>query len=186
MVLVIWQKRILMNGPLSANDPYDREVHSKILPCSRLIDVGPGIRPFDGFKAETHLCIEPHWEYAQILKDKNYPVINITARGILRWLHGFETVLFIDVIEHMSKKDGEECIKYAKKIATKQVVVFTPLGFMKQETGEDGLDAWGMHGGHWQEHKSGWSPDEFEGWNILVGKNYHGTHSAFAAIWNVK
>lgn len=173
-----------MKGPLRRNDPYDQGVLDKILPCERLIDVGPGIRPFDGFKAATHLCIEPHWEYADVLSELGYPVIQGDALTILPFLRNFETILFIDVLEHIDKDDGLHCLDFAKILATKQVVVFTPLGFMEQGVGKDGLDAWGYHGGDWQTHKSGWTPDEFQGWDIYVGNNYHGSHSAFAAVLN--
>lgn len=174
-----------MDGPLSSDTPYDRKIQSKIIPCDRLIDIGPGIRPFDGFKAKTHLCIEPHKEYADILSGQGYPVMLATGFKALPLLHNFEVILFIDVIEHMFKEDGLVCLKYAMTIATKQIIVFTPLGFMEQKIGEDGLDAWGLHGGHWQTHKSGWTPDEFQGWGIFVGKGYHGEYDAFTAIWNV-
>lgn len=174
-----------MIGPLSDNTTYDQEIQSRISPCDRLIDVGPGIRPFDGFLAETHLCIEPHGEYVEVLSRMGYPIIQDIAYTALPTLRNFEVILFIDVIEHMTKEDGLTCLTFAKVLATKQVVVFTPLGFMEQGVGEGGLDAWGMYGGHWQTHKSGWTPDEFSGWDIYVGKGYHEPHDAFTAIWNV-
>lgn len=173
-----------MKGPLRRNDPYDQGVLEKILPCERLIDVGPGIRPFDGFEAATHLCIEPHWEYVEVLGKRSYPIIQDVACNVLSLLTNFEIILFLDVIEHMEKKEGVFCIEMAKKFATRQVVVFTPLGFMEQKTGYEGLDSWGYHGGIWQTHKSGWAPDEFQGWDIYVGNNYHEGHSAFAAVLN--
>jgi len=173
-----------VKSPLRRNDPYDQGVLESIIPCDRLIDVGPGIRPFDGFEAKTHLCIEPHWEYVEVLSEQGYPVVQGDALTILPFLRNFETVLFIDIIEHMTKHDGIICLDFAMSLATKQVVVFTPLGFMKQEIGEDGLDAWGMKGGVWQTHRSGWTPDEFQGWDISIGRNYHGSHSAFAAVLN--
>lgn len=173
-----------MDGPLNKNDPYDQGILDSITPCERLIDIGPGIRPFDHFRAPTHLCIEPHWEYVRVLTKQGYPVIQSTALLALPSLRNFEVVLFIDVIEHMAKVDGSLCLRLAMALATKQVVVFTPLGFMKQEVGEDSLDAWGYHGGVWQTHKSGWTPDEFQGWDVSIGRNYHGSHSAFAAVWN--
>ena len=174
-----------MKGPLERNDPFDQKIREKVyLEGNNLVDIGPGIRPFDGFCADTHLCIEPHWEYVKILSDRGYPIIQAEALTVLPLLRNFEVILFIDVIEHMTKHDGLLCLNFAKSIATKQVVVFTPLGFMEQEVGEDGLDAWGMHGGDWQTHKSGWTPDEFQGWDISIGRNYHGSHSAFAAVLN--
>jgi len=173
-----------MKGPLQRNDPYDQGIQESIYKCDRLIDVGPGIRPFDGFSAGTHLCIEPHGEYVDVLIEQGYPVIWSTALNALPFLRNFEVILFIDVIEHMTKYDGIICLDYAKELATRQVVVFTPLGFMEQGVGEDGLDAWGMKGGSWQEHRSGWTPDEFQGWDIYMGNNYHRGHSAFTAILN--
>ncbi len=175
-----------MKGPLRRNDPFDQGILESIASHTSVIDVGPGIRPFDYFNisTESYLCIEPHWEYVKVLVDMGYQVIQAEALTVLPLIHNFEVVLFIDVIEHMTKDDGIRCLESARLLATKQVVVFTPLGFMEQGVGEDGLDAWGMHGGDWQTHKSGWTPDEFNGWDISIGRNYHGSHSAFAAVLN--
>jgi hypothetical protein len=33
---------------------------------------------------------------------------------------------------------------------------------------------WGLGGGSWQEHKSGWLPEDFrEGWQVLASKDFH-------------
>ncbi len=184
MVLSLHAETYDMKGPLRRNDPFDQDILDSIFPCDRLIDVGPGIRPFDNFEARVHLCIEPHGEYVTVLSDRGYPVIQAEALITLPFLRNFETVLFIDVLEHMSKADGILCLSFAKVIATKQIVVFTPLGFMKQEQIADEPDAWGYNGWAWQTHRSGWTPDEFQGWDISVGRNYHGSHSAFAAVLN--
>ena len=38
----------------------------------------------------------------------------------------------------------------------------------------DGKDAWGLDGGMWQEHKSGWSPEDFDdSWDIYASKVFH-------------
>jgi len=59
-----------------------------------------------------------------------------------------------------------------KKIARNQVIVFTPLGLLPQEHDSD-IDAWGLHGGAWQAHKSGWSPDDFDDtWTIYASDNF--------------
>ena len=55
-----------------------------------------------------------------------------------------------------------------------QVVVFTPLGFLPQACDPGEIDGWGLHGGNWQMHRSGWSPDDFDaGWLVLGCREYH-------------
>lgn len=174
-----------MRSPFFGDRHLDEVARKDILKCERLIDVGPGIRPFDRFEAKTHLCIEPHWEYIEVLTQKNYPIIADIAYNALPSLRNFETILFLDVIEHMDKTEGIKCLEYAKATAMFQIVVFTPLGFVKQERIKDEPDDWGYQGWEWQTHLSGWMPGEFEGWEITVDKNYHGDHGAFLAIWNV-
>jgi hypothetical protein len=174
-----------MNGPFYPDKPFDKKIIDSIFPCERLVDVGPGIRPFDSFKASTHLCIEPHWEYVKVLSERGYPVVQATALEVLPGLRNFETILFIDVIEHMTKADGWSCLYHALSCATKQVVVFTPLGFMDQSQIGDEPDPWGYSGWEWQTHQSGWTPEEFRGWDVSISPRYHGDQGAFAAVWNV-
>lgn len=40
---------------------------------------------------------------------------------------------------------------------------------------ENGVDAWGLGGSDWQEHKSGWRPEDFNDnrWQFLVSEKYH-------------
>ena len=63
------------------------------------------------------------------------------------------------------------------RIARVQVVIFTPLGMYPQEYDEGDADAWGMDGGHWQTHRSGWFPAELarvgEGWEAVVVPEFH-------------
>ena len=39
-----------------------------------------------------------------------------------------------------------------KRIARRQIAIFTPLGFMPQEPEVESSDPWGMHGVEWQRH----------------------------------
>ena len=176
-------KRPFQNAPMHGR-PLAAYIVNTILPGDRLIDVGPGIKPYGHSTYRTHLCIEPHWEYAEVLSEGGYPVMQTEAVIGLPLLRNFEVILFIDVIEHMTKKDGIKCLKMAEEIATKQVVVFTPLGFMKQEPEGDEPDPWGYDGWEWQRHRSGWTPEDFQGWEISVDKRFHEDHGAFAAVLN--
>ncbi len=47
-------------------------------------------------------------------------------------------------------------IARARYIATQQVVLYTPYGFVEQTH-----DEWGLGGEEWQTHRSGWLPKDF-------------------------
>ncbi|MEA1894780.1 MAG: class I SAM-dependent methyltransferase [Euryarchaeota archaeon] len=65
----------------------------------------------------------------------------------------FETVLCTEVIEHLDKDDAMKLIKEMEKIAQKQVIITTPVGFW-QDAGKDGNP--------YQVHRSGFYPIEFK------------------------
>ncbi len=82
-------------------------------------------------------------------------------------------IYLLDAIEHMTRPAGELVLKLAKALGPKQIVVFTPKGFLPQEG-----DAWGLGGEEWQRHRSGWKPEDFPGWYI---EEYMGMQ--FFAVW---
>jgi len=150
------------------------DVSSKILgklkPTQRILDIGCGIRPCPVFPCETHICIDPHDEYIDWLKtwtpgDREVQIIQGTADLMAGVDPSGTTLLMLDVIEHMEKEKGFEILSMAEKF--EQAAIFTPLGFMKQEH-PNGIDNWGMHGGYWQTHRSGWEPKDFENWNVHI------------------
>ncbi len=99
----------------------------------------------------------------------------------------------IDVVEHLEKEEGLRLLCLTERIARRQIVLFTPLGFMPQEH-LDGKDAWGLEGGRWQEHKSGWLPEDFgESWDIYASEEYHlhdnmgmPLEKPFGVFWAIK
>ena len=94
-----------------------------------------------------------------------------------------DTVMALDVIEHMEKEEGLRLLHEAKRIARHQVVVFTPLGFFPQSHAPDELDRWHMHGGRWQSHRSGWEPEEFgREWQIVACRDLHLTDQDGGAL----
>lgn len=159
------------------------EVARHIRRAQRICDIGPGIRPQPFYRADFHLCIEPHEEYANWLKDKGYPVLLGTAQEWLQGIDPVEVIYMLDVIEHMDKDDGRLVLDLARKKA-KQVVVFTPLGFYEQSYKEGEKDAWGMNGTHWQTHRSGWMPEDFPDARIYADPKFHGNYGAFFAIFD--
>ena len=170
-----------------------------IKPAFSVLDVGCGIRPQQFIAPEFLICIEPHLEYVEILKknlqDTNVLIIPLDAKQALRALpnRSVDSIFLIDVIEHMTKEVGMDVICECERVARQQVVLFTPLGFMPQEIHGGDLDGWNLHGGELQDHKSGWYPEDFPGWNVVACKHLH-THdfkgqpinSSYGAFYAIK
>lgn len=148
-------------------------------PCQVLADIGCGIRPQNFLTAEKIIRVEPHPEYADWLDAYGFKPVRKTALQFLQNTDPIDCVVMFDVIEHMTKDEGEKCLALAKEKA-KQVFVFTPNGFHENEGNEreDGLDAWGMNGVEMQRHKSGWTPKDFEGWKVITENT-----ESLLAIW---
>lgn len=151
-----------------------------------LLDIGAGVRPQRFVKCDRHVCLEPHAEYCDVLRDNGFEVIQAEAPAGLAVLDPVDSVTCIDVIEHLSRDDGLLLIEEMKRLARGQVLVFTPLGFMPQEGG-GARDPWGYQGQHWQEHRSGWTPQDFPGWRTFVDPHFHQRDreyfGAFFALW---
>jgi hypothetical protein len=159
------------------------ELHSKaasfIRPVSTVLDIGCGIRPQQYIVPELLICIEPHLEYVEILKkslkDANAVIIPLDAAKALAGMpdRSIDSIFLIDVIEHMEKDVGAQILLECQRVARQQIIIFTPLGFMPQEVHAGAVDGWNLHGGEWQEHKSGWYPEEFAGWDVIACKHLH-------------
>ena len=67
--------------------------------------------------------------------------------------NSYDCAVALDLIEHLSKKDGYKLIKKMLSISWKKVIIFTPNGFLPQ--GE-------IAGNPFQKHLSGWSVKEFK------------------------
>ena len=173
-----------MQGPLTNGKKIEEQFLNALLPpYTTLMDIGPGIRPFDLVKYSTHLCVEPCLEYVEVLKNSRYLVFQGLGIEALKVLKGFNTIMLLDVLEHMSKREGKEVLRLAIETTESQIIVFTPLGFIEQSYKSGEKDEWGMNGGFWQTHRSGWKPDEFPGWKIFIDENYEKTHGAFIGVY---
>ena len=59
----------------------------------------------------------------------------------------------LEVLEHLTKKEGYELIKKMESIAKRKIIISTPNGFLPQEEHDSNK---------LQIHKSGWTVDEFK------------------------
>ncbi len=151
-----------------------------------VVDIGAGIRPMQWYAPKRHLCVEPFGPYADVLVENGVEVVRQTAAAGLRDLKesgGCDAVYMLDVIEHMAKPTALDAIGLAVEVARKQVVIFTPYGFMRQTE-----DAWGMGGETWQTHRSGWLPSDFSwrfghrGWDTQMITIEDGPPCFFAVL----
>jgi hypothetical protein len=169
------------------------------------LDIGCGIMPQNFIVPLLHICCEPYDEYLDYLsrkiklpenKGRDYLVLKMGWQDVVKYfpLKSVDTIFLVDVIEHLDKDEGKKLLLATQEIARHQVVVFTPLGFMPQEH-HDGIDAWGLSGAAWQEHKSGWLPEDFEGdgWKFFASKEFHTTDNLgsplkkiYGAFWAIK
>lgn len=167
-----------------------------------LLDIGCGIRPQRYIKPFVHICCEPFQQYVEHLRqevksryDCNYVILKASWAEAVELLpqRSVDSVFLIDVIEHVEKEVALKLLRATEVVARRQIVIFTPLGFMPQHH-RDGKDAWGFDGGAWQEHRSGWVPEEFDNsWEIHASKAFHTVdnmgkklEAAYGAFWALK
>lgn len=162
-------------------DDLEKFVREVVEPVNVVLDIGPGIYPINYFVPRLHILVEPHEEYVNILQVRlqdrtNFLILKGFALEVLRLLpdDSVDSVFLIDVIEHLEKPDGLQILAELDRVTRRQIVMFTPLGFMPQHVEIDKKDRWGFHGGDFQEHKSGWLPEDFPvEWKFFVCQNYH-------------
>lgn len=183
----------------------DKAVKKVVKAGDVLLDIGCGIRPQHFYTPKVHICCEPFNEYMEVLQkktqtiyDRNFVFLNMKWDEVVNILpeKSVDLIFIVDVIEHLEKDKALLLIERTKKIARKQILIFTPLGFMEQDMAELEKDGWGLNGIYWQQHRSGWKPEDFHGnWKFLVSEGFHEidgngkkldqTFDAFWAIYNV-
>ncbi|MFH2101992.1 MAG: methyltransferase domain-containing protein [Chloroflexota bacterium] len=184
-----------------SKDEMIQRIPSILIPSYSVLDVGSGINPQSYFIPSVHIIVEPFLPYIDNIRDvrNNDPrlvYLNGTWDKVLPFLpnKSVDSVFAIDVIEHFEKEDGLKFIKEAERVARKQIAVFTPLGWYPQSYQAEKTDRWGMQGGHWQSHRSGWEPADFgDNWECICCKEYHfidqydhPLENPFGAFWALK
>jgi len=139
---------------------YLKIIEKEIGDCESLLDVGcGGFSPLkdlnkklkrsvgvDGFKPSIDKAIErkTHSE------NKVINVLELTKHFKDK---SFDVIVALDLIEHLTKEEGNKLLEDFEKIAKKKIIIFTPNGFVPQ--GE-------YDGNTYQVHKSGWGFKEMQ------------------------
>jgi hypothetical protein len=153
-------------------------VGKKIPDVEVVLDLGPGICPQPFIKKPyAHICVEAHGPYVarlrrEVADDPKFVFINAPWDEVISTFpdKSVDTVFALDFIEHLEKADGFRMLREAERVARCQVVVYTPLGFFPQSYDDpEKPDRWGMDGGKWQTHRSGWDLEDFgEHWEFVI------------------
>jgi glycosyltransferase involved in cell wall biosynthesis len=161
----------------------DRVVAERIQKVNIVLDVSPGLQPQMFFRPRLHICCETHPERVRILQDhfgetSSFVILQASALEALEVMPdgSVDSVFLLNSIEHLHKDDGHRLLGHCERIARRQIVVFSPLGFVPQghDTGDD-EDGRGLHGEDERRgHESGWTPEDFDGsWEILASRAYY-------------
>jgi len=146
-----------------------------------LLDVGCGIRPQRIVDAAVHVGVDVYEPYIEKAREQIDVIKHDIRRGLPFSEDEFEIVWLGDIIEHLEKDEGCRLLEEARRVASRGVVVRSPVGFEAQEG-----DAWGLGGDEWQKHRSGWTPDEFDPeivWTVPPGVNGSGEwFTSFTAV----
>ena len=138
-----------------------KELKRQLEGCSTILDIGCGdLSPLRFISANMLVGVDGHkesLEKSERLKIHNaYSFLDVQSLSETRTLSDmfvrgqFDCCIALDLIEHLSKEDGYSLLRSMEVIAGKRVIVFTPNGFLPQNS----------QNGDLQEHISGWEIDE--------------------------
>lgn len=130
--------------------------------CQGLVDLGAGNGQFSGpLKVPHRAAVELYRPYVEHIR-KIYPDMLVFMADARTWIAersdaSIDAVLAINLIEHMTKEEGERLLVNALRVARRQLIVYTPNGFQAQHPSEV-LPEFGPNS--LQEHLSGWTRDD--------------------------
>lgn len=126
-----------------------------------VLDVGAGLADYRPALLERtghrpgsvkHMLVEAHLPYvSKIGVSPGVPVLVGRVPEVLHLIqgHSFDTVICIDVLEHMKVLDIISTLEEMQRIARKRVIWFSPDGKHPQER-----DPYEMGADHWQTHRT--------------------------------
>jgi SAM-dependent methyltransferase len=150
-------------------------VKKELAGCKTVLDLGCGNgtdSPLPGVALTYSVGVEIYQPYLEECRQKKIhsEYIKADIRKIEFKKGSFDAVLMLEVLEHLTREEGELMIDRCLRWARKKVIIATPNGYLEQ----DGYDH-----NPFQEHKSGWSVEDlhrrgfivtgFQGWKKLRG-----------------
>jgi len=135
------------------------ELQRAIGDCKTLLDVGCGDNsPIKSFSNKLYCVGVDIFELSikksqqQRIHDRYYKLGVLDIEKKFK-ADSFDCVIALEIIEHLTKKDGFKLIDMMEKIANKKIIISVPNGFLPQK--EYGNNPW-------QVHRSGWTVREMQ------------------------
>jgi SAM-dependent methyltransferase len=150
-------------------------INELLVASSTVLDLGCGV----GTTLKKLCCpikigVDAHRPYLEEAKNgEQFIKLNFTAERISELFlpNSLDSVMLIDMIEHLEKGVALDVLRQVEEIAVKRVIVFTPRGFFKQID----VDHYGLGGESYQRHRSGWEVEDFQklGFNVIIFSKFH-------------
>lgn len=166
-----------LTAPKLLHFSYLNTMRKELKHCSSVLDIGCGTgSPIRHLKFDYSVGVEA---FAPALADAQRKRTHsdfspASATDLHRHFSPkqFDCCVALDLIEHLTKEQGLKLIQDMESIARKNILIFTPNGFLHQSRHDDDL----------QEHLSGWTADEMRslgfrvigmhGWKALRGEQH--------------
>ena len=142
--------------------------------CASVLDLGCGYNsPIQYCNIPFSVGVELFEPYLQESKAKGIhnQYVKADIRKITFKSKSFDTILCLEVLEHLTKEEGYKLIKKMEKWAKKKIIITTPNGYLPQSEYDNNP---------LQKHKSSWSVTELKelgfkvfginGWKKLKGE----------------
>lgn len=142
---------------------YISEMRKALADCRTCLDIGCGVNsPARFVPFERYVGVDGHEPTVEAAKlkypDKEFLLASAQELPRMFQENEFDCAVALDLIEHLPKEDGFKFIEDISRIARKKVLLFTPNGFLPQQS----------HDGDLQEHLSGWDAAEMKALGFKV------------------
>ncbi len=129
-----------------------------LINCNSVLDLGCGNHSMVPSMVPEHVYtvgveyFKPYYEES-VQKGRHKKCIHSNVMEVEFEDKSFDAVVLSDVLEHLTKEEGQILLQRMERWARKKVIVFTPNGFVPQEEYDSNP---------FMEHKSGWDVNEFK------------------------
>jgi len=159
-----------MNDELRSNSVTNL-IHQHCKDIWTVLNLGCGLgQHAGGLPAKHQLHVDVWPQYLDQIKDM-LPTIKLDITNLSMFVDkSWDVVMCIDVIEHLTKENAEKAITEMERIARKKVVLYTPIGFHKQDDGQ----GWGAGNPEYQAHRCGFTTEEMtaKGYTSVRSREY--------------
>ncbi|MDZ7860516.1 MAG: class I SAM-dependent methyltransferase [Candidatus Krumholzibacteriota bacterium] len=145
----------------------------ELLNCGSVLDLGCGFNsPVKRCGVPFSVGVDLFDSYLRESSDKRHhsQYVKADIRKVEFQPKAFDAVIILEVLEHLTKDDGQKLLEKAETWACKKIIISTPNGYLSQN---------GYHSNPLQKHISGWTTKELEeldfkvygmkGWKKLRG-----------------